>query len=260
LNGRREEENLIIKIENATRGLAPAEAQRVENILRGNAALEEQLNKVDAFKEVWEGVSSAVASTFSSAIDAAVDGTENLGEALQNLGADLLKTIGKMLIMYGIAQALGALGGGAGNPQGVFSFLARGFGFRANGGTVMPGNTYMVGERGPELLQMNRDGSGQVINNNQLSSAMNRYRRSGSSTMMSPDGTTEAPGGGVAVADKPIDVRYTVERINNVDYVTAEQFQVGMREAAKQGAIQGERSTLRRLQQSPAVRRRTGLS
>jgi hypothetical protein len=64
--------------------------------------------------------------------------------------------------------------------------------------------------------------------------------------------------GGSAVGGA-IDVRYTVERINNVEYVTAEQFQQGMRQAAAQGAAQGEQRTLRRLQQSPSARRRTGV-
>jgi tape measure domain-containing protein len=120
----------------------------------------------DQYKQLWEGMSSAVANTFSSALDAAVDGTKNLGEALQSLAVDLLKTISKMLIMYAIAEALGALGGGSSNPQGVFSFLARGFGFRANGGPVTGGSPYIVGERGPELFVPK--GSGTIVPNDRL--------------------------------------------------------------------------------------------
>jgi hypothetical protein len=56
-----------------------------------------------------------------------------------------------------------------------------------------------------------------------------------------------------------VDVRYTVERINDVEYVTASQFQAGMRQAAQQGAAQGEQRTLRRLQQSPGTRKRVGM-
>ena len=64
--------------------------------------------------------------------------------------------------------------------------------------------------------------------------------------------------GGVAVA-APIDVRYTVERINSVDYVTADQFQSGMQSAAAQGAQRGEQNTLKRLQMSGSTRKRIGL-
>ena len=56
-----------------------------------------------------------------------------------------------------------------------------------------------------------------------------------------------------------IDVRYSVERINNVEYVTADQFRAGMQQAAVQGAQRGEQATLRRLQQSGSTRRRLGI-
>ena len=59
---------------------------------------------------------------------------------------------------------------------------------------------------------------------------------------------------------EPIDVRYSVERINNVDYVTADQFQTGMAQAAQQGALQGERRAMRSLKNSAATRRGVGLS
>ena len=54
-------------------------------------------------------------------------------------------------------------------------------------------------------------------------------------------------------------MRYSIERINNVDYVTAEQFERGMTQAAQQGAVQGERRALRTLGNSPATRRRLGV-
>jgi hypothetical protein len=61
------------------------------------------------------------------------------------------------------------------------------------------------------------------------------------------------------MAPAAIDVRYTVERINSVDYVTADQFRSGMQQAAAQGARQGEQNTLRRLQNAPSARRRIGI-
>jgi hypothetical protein len=64
--------------------------------------------------------------------------------------------------------------------------------------------------------------------------------------------------GGVATME-PIDVRYSIERINNVDYVTADQFQRGMAQAAQQGAIQGERRAMRSIKNSAATRRGVGI-
>jgi len=54
-------------------------------------------------------------------------------------------------------------------------------------------------------------------------------------------------------------VRYSVERINNVDYVTADQFQRGMQQAAQQGATQGERRALATLRQNTSQRKRIGI-
>ena len=70
--------------------------------------------------------------------------------------------------------------------------------------------------------------------------------------------TNTSGSGGTAVA-APIDVRYTVERINSVDYVTADQFQRGMQQAAAQGATQGEQRALTTLRQNTSQRRRVGL-
>jgi hypothetical protein len=58
---------------------------------------------------------------------------------------------------------------------------------------------------------------------------------------------------------EPIDVRYSVERINSIDYVSADQFERGMAEAAKQGALQGERRAMRSLKNSAATRKGVGL-
>jgi len=86
---------------------------------------------------------------------------------------------------------------------------------------------------------------------------MDRYSRGARGSSVIPavgGGGASSEGGGVAVA-APIDVRYTVERINDVDYVTAEQFQQGIQQAAQRGAAEGERRTMRSLQNSTAVRR-----
>lgn len=88
-----------------------------------------------------------------------------------------------------------------------------------------------------------------------------RYSRGARGNSVIPEsgeGGVSGEGSGTAVA-APIDVRYTVERINNVEYVTADQFQAGMRQAAQQGAMQGERRALTTLKQNTTQRRRIGL-
>ena len=121
----------------------------------------------------------------------------------------------------------------------------------AEGGFVTGPTRAVVGEGGePEY----------IIPASKMSAAMKRYGGGarGSSVIPTSGDTSEA-GGNATPVNGAIDVRYTVERINSVDYVTADQFQRGMALAAKQGAEQGEQRTLNRLQNASSVRRRVGL-
>ncbi len=88
---------------------------------------------------------------------------------------------------------------------------------------------------------------------------MSRYRRPPGTAgdNATADGASESAGAMASAG--PIDVRYTVERINSVDYVTADQFQVGMRQAAEQGARRGEQRALTNIRQNTNTRRRLGL-
>ncbi len=145
-------------------------------------------------------------------------------------------------------------GKGVAGPN--FGFAEGGYvpgGFKAfnQGGVVSQPTLGMVGEGGePEY----------IIPQSKMRESMSRYSRGvrGPGVIPSGGGATAASGGSTAVA-APIDVRYTVERINSVDYVTADQFQRGMQQAAAQGATQGEQRALTTLRQNTSQRRRIGL-
>jgi TP901 family phage tail tape measure protein len=241
--------------------------EQVNAYKKVNAALDETKAKVAAIKQqqemldgLYAGIGNTIANGVGGAIDALSSGVDNLGETLQSLAADILKAVGKMLIFYALAQAFGALGGDDG--VGVFSFLAKAFGGgRASGGPVAPNTNYIVGENGPELLSMGGSG-GKVYSNNdsKMQSAMSRYSRGArGESVLAGGGASSESGAPAAGGPMAIDVRYSVERINDVEYVTASQFQAGLRQAAQQGAAQGEQRTLRRLQQSPSTRKRVGV-
>ena len=128
----------------------------------------------------------------------------------------------------------------------------------ANGGQMQNG---VMGEAGPEaIMPLQRGPDGKLGVKASLNKAMSRYSKppgaeagaggSGESEAMAREGASN----GI------VDVRYTVERINSVDYVTADQFQQGMARAAQQGAKQGEQNVMRKMQHSPSVRRRVGMS
>jgi tape measure domain-containing protein len=230
---------------------------------------------LDVQNQVAAGA-TAIGNAFSNSLKAVVDGSKSADQALADMMASVAehfldmaaKIIAQQLamILYGtILKALGfPMGGGAQasslNSQSLFNTdlglpamgdLPSGFKF-AQGGYVSGPTNALIGEGGePEY----------VIPESKMRESMARYSRGargGSVIPESGEGGTTGEGGGTAVATQ-LDVRFNVERINNVDYVTAEEFQVGMQRAATQGAQRGQQLALSRLQQSPGTRRRLGL-
>jgi hypothetical protein len=127
----------------------------------------------------------------------------------------------------------------------------------ANGGTMSNG---VMGEAGPEaIMPLKRGADGKLGVAARLDGAMKRYRSTPGSAGAAAEGDAASLAAAGAATMEPIDVRYSVERINSVDYVTADQFQRGMQQAAAQGAKQGEQRALSTLKQNTNVRRSVGI-
>jgi lambda family phage tail tape measure protein len=195
----------------------------------------------------------------------------------KEFAASVLSDLGKIFLKAAMFNILGTA------FPGLKLFSAKGNAFASNG--VVPfakggivskptmfqyadgasGSFGLMGEAGAEaIMPLKRGPSGrlgvEVTNQGSARDAMNRYSRrntaAAGSGMASEDEAIAAVQGSAA----PIDVRYTVERINSVDYVTADQFQRGMQQAAANGAKQGEQRALTTLRQNTSQRRRIGLS
>ncbi len=218
---------------------------------------------------------------------AVVEGTKTAKEAF----ADFLRSIASLLmdaakqmiatyIAIGVARLFAGMSGGESSSvdmqtMGVSTAQANTI---ASGGSIgwstdMPLNAGVANPSGfkfaaggyvsgPTRALVGEGGQGEyVIPESKMRESMARYSRGARGSSVIPEAGvsgTSGEGGGVAVA-APIDVRYSVERINSVDYVTADQFQQGMQQAATQGAKQGEQQTLKRLQMSGSTRRRIGI-
>ena len=266
--------------------------------LRFNQALEAVQPITDTVVSGLFTAISAVVEGTKTAEEAFADFLKNIGDMLIQTAAQMIAQYIAIGIAKAFAGLGGGSSGPdfsqfGGNTTGVSTNFIRsglsGFAGLAEGGPVGQGRPYIVGERGPELFVPGQ--SGQVVSNSNMRAAMNRYQRSVSSEGGELDvfmgATGNASGGqqggmsaassrnakGAAsrssqkgsmaaaamAASTPIDVRYTVERINEVDYVTADQFQRGMKQAAEQGARRGEQQTLRKLQMSNSTRRKVGV-
>jgi hypothetical protein len=233
INGTERESQLKQAIKEITEmGLLPADEKRLIAAEKQIHAMEEQAKKAEELKAQMKRVGAAIESGIVNGITSAIEGTKSLQEAL----ADVLKDIGKMFLQFAVRGMLQSTG----LPM-----------FAAEGGYVSGATNAVVGEAGPEY----------IIPENKMRESMARYSRGARGSSVIPEtgaSGTSGEGGGTAVA-APIDVRYTVERINSVDYVTADQFQRGMQQAAAQGATQGEQRALTTLRQNTSQRRRIGL-
>ena len=224
---------------------------------------------LDVQNQVAAGA-QVIGNAFAGAFKGVITGSKSAEDALKDMLAATAEHFLDMamqiiaqqitMILYGtIMKALGISmpggGGGMGGQNYFDPMTGKGvagpnFGL-AEGGYVSGPTNALVGEGGePEY----------VIPESKMRESMSRYSRGarGGSVIPESGSGDSAEGGGTAVA-APIDVRYTVERINSVDYVTADQFQAGMRQAADQGAKQGEQKTLKRLQMSSGTRKRLGM-
>jgi tape measure domain-containing protein len=142
-------------------------------------------------------------------------------------------------------------GGGATNYSSQLGGVAFNPTAFAEGGFVAGPTMGLIGEGGE---------SEYVIPSSKMQSAMKRYSGGARGSAVIPaNGESSEAGVMPTATGGAIDVRYTVERINTVDYVTADQFQRGMQQAASQGAQQGEKRALRQLQQNTSIRGRVGL-
>ena len=236
--------------------------------------MQQQLEELLKLENQVAAGATAIGNAFSNSFKAVITGSKSAQEALADMMSAVAEHFMDMaakiiaqqiaMIIYGtVMKALGIGGGGftmssgaTGNFTQVDSNVLGSLGGIPTGynqgGYASSPTRALVGEGGE---------SEYIIPESKMRESMARYSRGarGASVIPETGGSgTSGEGGGTAVA-APIDVRYTVERINSVDYVTADQFQAGMRQAANQGAKQGEQQTLKRLQMSGGTRRRLGM-
>ena len=180
----------------------------------------------------------------------------------------------------GIGKLFG--GGAAPAPRLGFGAAAKGaplagldgIGFRATGGPVRARAPYIVGENGPELFLP--ESFGTVFSNSRTEALMasrdalqaspganstaapfdaNREAIAASVTAIKDQQVTRAFTVALTAAPKPMDIRYESRVINSVEYVSAEQFQQGLRDAAERGRAM----TLSSLRNSVKTRRSVGV-
>jgi len=242
----------------------------------------DELNNLQAAAvNISQGIGNAIGNSISRGLQGLIEGTKTaqqvFADFLKNVADILLQEGTRMIATYiaiGIAKAFAGLAQGAssagtsysgGEVSGALSPSLTGveglkgdyfptstfFKPYAKGGFVSSPTSALVGEAGNEY----------VIPASKMRTAMQRYSAGmrGPGVISGADDNGDSGMGAPFAAVGPIDVRYTVERINDVEYVTADQFRSGMQKAAEQGARRGEQRTLANLRQNTTTRRKLGL-
>ena len=262
----------LIKKRKEAEGVDPEESTEGGSYKDEKSEFEQFKESFTAGLEDMMNVGPKLAGVAVNAIGSVTDGLIEMittGKAnFKEMTAAILKDIAKIMMQAAFAGAVksifgladgGVIQGGRIQPYAKGGIVAAPTMFPMAGGDIG-----LMGEAGPEaIMPLKRGANGklgvEVAGRSNAIDAMNRYSRRNTGTagggMASEDEAIAAVQGSAA----PIDVRYTVERINSVDYVTADQFQAGMRQAANQGAKQGEQQTLKRLQMSSSTRKRVGM-
>ena len=121
-------------------------------------ALQAQNDVLDEQKKLFADIGEDIEQGIVSNLTSAVEGTKTLGEA----AVGVLNQLKRKLIEVAIQQAVSGIGGKIGGFFGnIFG------GKKAMGGPVSAGGAYLVGERGPEILQLGSKG-GNIIPNNAI--------------------------------------------------------------------------------------------
>ncbi len=230
-----------------TQDVAESTALTIRDLEAQNAAIQAQ-------KQLWQDIYSTLTGELASGISGLIDGTKAWAHVLSNV----LNSIGQLLVNTGLnilgSQIFG--GGSAGQTSADFRLFAE-------GGYVTSPTRAIIGEGGePEyVIPFSKMGSaaanfaagarGEDVFGPLRSTSVPFSKTT--ERMMSERSERET----VAALNNPdpLDVRFNSQVINNVEYVTAEEYRKGMTQAAERGRT----LTLAALQNSVKTRKRVGI-
>ena len=132
----------------------------VDKITDAEKKAKEEAEELEAtFEKIGESVRSDLVNNLTDAI---TEG-KSFGDAMKNV----LGNLKKRLINLAIDKAITGIGSSLSGGKGFTGFLGGLFGKKERGGRVSAGGAFLVGERGPEILQMGSKG-GNIIPNSAI--------------------------------------------------------------------------------------------
>ena len=172
LAGNEEEVALAIKVREETEGLPPLIAKAVEERIRGNAALQDAVDKqaeqnekaaeeAQKLDDLYKNIGNTITSSIGGALEGLIFQSRSLGESL----SDMAKSLSKMFLQFGVQTLMGSLGGIFQNAKGnVFAenkIVPFAYGGIVDKPTLFPmaNGAGLMGEAGPEAIMPLRRGA-----------------------------------------------------------------------------------------------------
>ena len=143
-----------MRIQEIKKGTLNLEDDEIRKKLEKLYKLDEEQQKLQKTKELYSQIGQTIENGIVNAIEGAIQGTKTLGEVANSVFTQISRT----LLQFGVNSLLSSIPGIGGL-------------FKADGGPVKAGGSYIVGERGPELFTPKS--SGMITPNNQLGGSTN---------------------------------------------------------------------------------------
>jgi hypothetical protein len=237
----------------------PASADELPDVQAESAVLAESMSNTsediremgenaqqsqDSFKQFAEGTGKAFTALTGLALG--ISGIQQIGQG------------GTRNTLMGLAGIFGSIGSLLNPTTGITSLFKK-----STGGSVSAKRPYLVGEEGPEIFFP--QGDGQITSNaktRELALSQGSIQNGNIDSILARNGEILARN--QARADQQtlnqksakLEISYESQVINNVEYVTAADFQKGMTNAAERGRA----LSLKTLGNSIQIRRKLGLS
>ena len=242
------------------------QARMTEEVKNAKAKLNELQDPVNLLTQSANTLGDAFGDAFKNIVNGSMSAQEALSTMLQqianafiDMAAQMITQYVKLILMQTVLNALGgpSLGNGGGGFGGGMPSMNSGVPLNgmATGGRPKAGEPIIVGERGPEIFTP--DSSGSIGSNRYFDAA--RDSMSHDADIASSNITEQRDSQFYEAMQSPegreMNVKYDATIINEVEYVTTDQFQRGMKDTATRARAE----TLKDLRNYPGKRAAVGL-
>jgi hypothetical protein len=157
------EKRIAIELAKTSQNIGEKERSQIIALVTARESLNDVLQQNRDAQQTLNDINNFAKDSLGEIFSSAIRGGEDFGETLKNIGLRMAELIFQKQVLeplFGDGSGGGGLFGGGKGGGNILSSLIGGLfgGFRAEGGPVDAGKTYMVGEKGPEMVRFGSSG------------------------------------------------------------------------------------------------------